>query len=156
MKKIVLVLSLCFASMATSLFANDLAGIKLLDKCTKKQVETKFGKPVRYFSNYAEDFGTTMETFIYDGLEIVIEDSKLYEFNISKRGIKALTTVIKGGVQVGDDFSVLSGLKPDYVRHFDSGTTQYEYWFDNNEFLPICVNVKDNKIIRIMGDNTYL
>ena len=68
---------------------------------------------------------------------------------MEKGGIRTLTKVIPGGVQVGDDFSKVSNLKLINNGENERGETWYQYYYLNYEDALVGIYVKNNIITSI-------
>ena len=104
----------------------------------------KFGKPDKYRS-YDSDYGVS-EDYEIHGCEFHCEENGiLYNFYIEDSRYRILTHYFKDGVRIGDDFSVLDALEPDFVRKFTDGAIQYVLFKKISECV-LYVNVKQGKI----------
>jgi len=135
--------SVLIAVIALPLFsinspAQDIEGICLGDKLTKEQMIQKFGKPQKYESGY-DELIADYELFKYSGMSILTQSDICVEFNCTQKGITLFSSVVDGGIQIGDSFEEtlkgnlskhLTYYYDRYIERFHS--QQYVYlWTDN-------------------------
>ena len=136
------VLSLMLISFNAS--GQDIEGFDFEMTISKAQVIAKFGDPVRY-SSHDSEFGVD-EWYKYNGFHMHFCANQLVGFGVEKRGIRVLTKVLSGGVQVGDNISKLSSLKLTKNGVNEQGETIYEYVYKFYDVDPLCICVKNNII----------
>ena len=136
------VLSLMLISF--NAFGQDIEGFDFEMTISKAQVIAKFGNPIHYRSHDSE-LGLD-ESYYYNACYLHFCANQLTNFSVTKRGIRVLTKVLSGGVQVGDNISRLSSLKLTKNGVNEQGETIYEYIYKFYDVDPLYICVKNNII----------
>ncbi len=155
MRRLLLIAMLCF--LPTFLSAQeitvpvhvDVEGLEPgISKITYAEFVAKFGKPDKY-EKYESEFGMT-EIYDIGGNHFHCEENGvLYNFRVKDNSLRVLTTYIKGGIRVGDEFNKLNFLKPKLVKTYPDGLSQYSIFEDISDD-KLVIFVEGGKIVSMI------
>lgn len=138
--------------------AQDIEGLLIGSNVTKEQVIKVFGVPTKYVANdWPAQCEFKHEWFVYESnagpadLTIELADDYLDSFTISSQGYCVFTTIIKNGIKVGDDFSVLKNILKIEKTEAKNGGIWYRDYSFMDTWNQVYIFVKDGKIAEIIG-----
>ncbi len=159
MKKLIISIVVLFTSIV---FANaqkaydgcaDVKGISRETKCDYAKFVSVFGVPEHYRKvGKPEDGDDMSETYYLGDNCFVFQNSGILTyFSMKDNRLPVLTNYIKGGIRVGDRFSIFDNFeygKPVFKDSLEDGRVVYSLWADSYD--PIYLSVKDGVIKTIV------
>ena len=131
----------------------DVKGISRETKCDSTKFVSIFGKPDEYYKfGKPEDGDDMSETYYLGDNCFVFQNSGILTyFSMKDNRLPVLTNYIKGGIRVGDRFSIFDNFeygKPVFKDSLEDGRVVYSLWADSYD--PIYLSVKDGVIKTIV------
>lgn len=143
-KKLFIFTILSWIVVNVQALAQDVEGVGVGVYMTEEQIFAKFGEPDKVDSK-TDDVGTVTKMYYYGANEVFFTDGFLTEFLIKDNHFKVLKTKISGGVAVGDLFTKVSPLKPEFAAWLKDSEIYYVTIIDLNVFF----RVRGGKIVKI-------
>ena len=147
MNRFIMLISV-FVFCSPILSAQDVAGIKVGTKMSKRQVIAKFGLPDNYSCSDAGELGVD-EIYYYGENSLSFNNNEFIGFFISDKKWPVLVSWIDGGIRVGEPLSSISSLNPQ-----KAGWLGPDVYFVPNGDFPIFFRLKSGVICEISFEFT--